>query len=395
MKMKLSLARACLLSFCVVSASPGLAQLVSPPPTTPSESDPAALLSENLKALARDPYNVDALVQAGHGALAIGDANAAFGFFARAEELSPQSWRAKAGLASSLTMLEKSREALRVFDEATALGAPEQDLLADRGLAHDLDGDGKKAQRDYLAALRARPSDEVTRRLALSLGISGEKDAALARLDPLVRSNDQGAWRARAFILAMNGDAAGAERIVRVVAPAETASSMLGFMQRLGGLSAAAKAHAVHFGTLPASGSSTPELAVEESFRPLDAGTAVKLAVTETDRRGPAANGDTGSNDPRRAGRTARDPQLATLAARGRAAASMSTSGMAAALPAADAPRGGIATLAEAPSSAPAASAPAPAAQQPAARFEVPPAPARISAAPASAGRISVSGPAA
>lgn len=88
--MKLSLVRACLVSFCVVSASPGLAQLVSPPQSLASEADPAAQLSENLKALARDPYNVDALLLAGQGALAIGDANAAFGFFARAEELSPQ-----------------------------------------------------------------------------------------------------------------------------------------------------------------------------------------------------------------------------------------------------------------------------------------------------------------
>ena len=67
------------------------AQTPSVAPTTlPSvSSDPAALLSENLKALARDPYSVGALINAGMGALAVGDANAAFGFLARAEELSP------------------------------------------------------------------------------------------------------------------------------------------------------------------------------------------------------------------------------------------------------------------------------------------------------------------
>ncbi len=32
-------------------------------------------------------------------------------------------------------------------------------------------------------------------------------------LDPLLRRSDRAAWRARAFILAMNGDAAGADRI--------------------------------------------------------------------------------------------------------------------------------------------------------------------------------------
>jgi len=375
--MKLSLVRACLVSFCVVSASPGLAQLVSPPQSLASEADPAAQLSENLKALARDPYNVDALLLAGQGALAIGDANAAFGFFARAEELSPQNWRAKTGLGSSLTMLEKSREALRVFDEALALGAPEQEVVADRGLAHDLEGDGKKAQRDYLTALRLRPTDEVTRRLALSLGIAGDKEAALARLDPLVRKNDQGAWRARAFILAMNGDTPGAERIVRMVAPADTAASMLGFMQRLTGLGSAAKAHAVHFGTLPAMNSNSPVLLTEDSFQPLEAGAAVKLAVAETDRRSSPANSDASSSaDARRAARSGRDPQLAGLAARGRSASGIAPSGMAAPLAAAEQASTSTASLAAA---APAGS-PMPMAQAPAARFEVPPAPARASA---------------
>ena len=153
------------------AASSVFAQTPSVAPTTlPSvSSDPAALLSENLKALARDPYNVDALINAGLGALAVGDANAAFGFLARAEELSPSNARVKAGLGSALTMMEKSREALRLFDEASALGAPERDIASDRGLAHDLEGEGKKAQKDYLTALAAAPSDEVTRRLALSL----------------------------------------------------------------------------------------------------------------------------------------------------------------------------------------------------------------------------------
>lgn len=374
MKMKLSLMRACLVSFCVVAASPGLAQLVSPPQSLANEADPAAQLSENLKALARDPYNVDALLLAGQGALAIGDANAAFGFFARAEELSPQNWRAKSGLGSSLTMLEKSREALRVFDEAIALGAPEQDVVADRGLAHDLEGDGKKAQRDYLTALRLRPTDEVTRRLALSLGIAGDKEAALARLDPLVRKNDQGAWRARAFILAMNGDTPGAERIVRMVAPADTAASMLGFMQRLTGLGAAAKAHAVHFGTLPATSGNSPVLLTEDSFQPLEAGAAVKLAVAETDRRPSSAPADmSSSGDARRGARPSRDPQLAALAARGRSASGMAQSGMAAPLSSSDQPSVSTAGIAPATSASP----PMPMAQAPAARFEVPPPPPR------------------
>lgn len=320
MKTKAFLARICLLSVALASQGPIWAQAPSTaasngPVLAPGE-DPAALLAENLKALARDPYNVDALIAAGSGALAVGDANAAFGFFARAEELSPSNWRAKAGLASSLTMMERSRDALRVFDEALSLGAPEQAIVADRGLAYDLEGEGKKAQRDYQAALKSAPSDEVIRRYALSQGIVGEKEAALARLDPLVRRNDQGAWRARAFILAMNGDLPGAERIVRMVAPSESAGAMLGFMQRLTSLNAAAKAHAVHFGSLPASGESAALVEEDAGFNPLDASLAARLDTPDAGRATGAAATSGDARDARRTSRQERD--AARLAERSR-----------------------------------------------------------------------------
>lgn len=310
------LARVCVFSLAL--SSPLAAQTLSTSGPTAPSSDPAYTLSENLKALARDPYNVDALVQAGQGALNVGDPNAAFGFFARAEELSPSNARAKAGLGSALTMMEKPRDALRAFDEATALGISEAAILADRGLAHDLSGDTKKAQKDYLSALRNTPSDEVTRRLALSLGASGEKDAALARLDPLIRRNDQAAWRARAFILAMNGDVAGAEKIVRMVAPSGTASSMLSFMQRLAGLNQAARASAVHFGTLPANGTSLAAIAGADDFRPVDSSAAARLATPSVERASVVPTVPVSAKEARR--RAREEEKLAKLAAKGRQA---------------------------------------------------------------------------
>src|SRR3546814_14323681 len=62
-------------------------------------------------------------------------------------------------------------------------------------------------------------SDETARRYALSLGISGQKDAAIAILDPLLREQDRAAWRDRAFILAMNGDVDEAEKIAKALMP--------------------------------------------------------------------------------------------------------------------------------------------------------------------------------
>ena len=296
-------ARLCTLSL-LLSASTSLGAQAVATGDASKPLDPAAQLSENLKALARDPFNVDALLLAGGGALAAGDTNAAFGFYARAEELSPGNYRAKTGLGSALTLMEKPGEALRAFEEAIKLGAPEVDLLADRGLAYDLAGDPKRAQRVYLAALKAHSSDEVTRRLALSLGIAGERDPALAQLEPLIKQNDQGAWRARAFVLAMNGDPAGAEKIVRMVAPADVAQSLTGFMQRLPALSIGAKAAAVHFGTLPASAQGTQIASLEDEFRPVDRSAAASLKAVEPERLAvPAAV----APDPRQSRRQARE----------------------------------------------------------------------------------------
>lgn len=312
------LARAGIIALAIGLAFPLAAQTMTPSTSGRPPAGSAQTLSDNLKALARDPYNVDALLEAGSGALAVGDPNAAFGFFARAEELSPSNARAKAGLGSALTMMEKPREALRAFEEATALGMTEAGIVEDRGLAFDLTGDARKAQKDYLAAFKASPSDELTRRFALSLGISGDKDAALARLDPLIRMNDQAAWRARAFILAMNGDVPGAEKIVRMVAPAGTSASMVSFMQRLADLGPAARARAVHFGTLPASGTGFAQATEADTFRPVDSSVAARLAAPQPERVAVVA---TSPVNPKEARRKAREEErLAKLAARGRQA---------------------------------------------------------------------------
>ncbi len=318
-----------LMALAISLAAPLSAQPIGSavPPASSTMTNAAAQLSENLKILARDPYNVDAILQAGSGALAIGDTNAAFGFFARAEELSPRNWKAKAGLGSSLTMMEKPAEGLRAFEEAVSLGAPDIEIQGDRGLAYDLSGDGKRAQRDYLAVLNQRPSDEVTRRLALSLAIYGDRDAGLARLDPLLRRNDQGAWRARAFILAMGGDIAGSERIVRQVMPANMATYMIGFMQKLATLGPAAKARAVNFGTLPATGASSMVAVTPDSFKPVDTNAAAQLAAQDHSARLPAPTpgftADAGGRDAHRKSREARDAEL--LAARSRVTSAPAT----------------------------------------------------------------------
>ncbi|HYZ47432.1 MAG TPA: SPOR domain-containing protein [Sphingomonas sp.] len=213
---------------------------------------PADRLSRYLRELAANPASLTALIGAGNAALDVGDGNAALGFFARADERSPRNGPVKAGLARALLMVDNPREALKMFDAARSLGVPDIQLAPDRGLAYDLRGENRRAQQDYALALSRGPNDEVTKRYALSLGITGQRDQALSLLEPLLYRRDQGAWRARAFVLALTGDVPGASRIAHQVMPDRMAQSMDAFFARLGGLNSAQKAAAVHLGEMPA-----------------------------------------------------------------------------------------------------------------------------------------------
>ena len=227
---------------------------VRPGAVQPAGPDSGAELRRHLSTLASNPQSVDALVGAGRAALAMGDADAALTFFGRADEISPRHARVKAGMGSALVQVGQPQAALALFAEAVAFGAPPVELAGDRGLAFDLMGDPRRAQQEYLVALRRRDEPELRRRLALSLAISGQRDAALRLIDPQLRGHDRAAWRTQAFILALTGDSAGASRIAQGAMPGGGAQAMAPFFGRLPSLNAAQKAMAVHLGHFPGNG---------------------------------------------------------------------------------------------------------------------------------------------
>ncbi|WP_278987482.1 tetratricopeptide repeat protein [Sphingobium yanoikuyae] len=212
----------------------------------------AADLNNNLAKLATNPRDFNALVGAGEAALELDDARAAAGFFARADAIQPNNGRTKAGLGRVMLKMQNPAEALRLFDQATRAGYPEATIQGDRGLARDMTGDQAGAQRDYHAALQRTPDDaELVRRYAASLGISGQVDAADKVLQPLLYKSDRAAWRYNAFILAMNNRHVEAKKVVDQTMPAQLASAITPYMQKMPYLTAAQKAAAVHFGHFP------------------------------------------------------------------------------------------------------------------------------------------------
>lgn len=231
-----------------------------PPPPAPVPGyaeTPSAALARNVRLLAINPRNYEALLGAGKAALATGDTESAVGFYGRAEEINPRSWVPKIGQGAALVQMMEPASALAAFAEAQRLGASQVSLALDRGLAFDLVGDQARAQSDYRVALGGTDRDEARRRLALSLAISGKRLEALAMLDPLLARRDRGAIRARAFVLALTGDVEGARSAVRGALPG-LAGTMDPFLVKLAGLRSNDKAAAVHLGVMPGAGGLAP-----------------------------------------------------------------------------------------------------------------------------------------
>ena len=254
-----------------ISAAPADAQAVRYPAgavVQPLGNDTAAELRRQLTILAQSPRSLDALIGAGRAALALGDAQAALSFFARADEVSPRNARVKAGMASAMVHMEQPQSALRVYSEAVALGAPEVEVARDRGLAYDMVGDPRRAQQDYALVLRRGDDPEVRRRMALSLAISGQREPALRMIDEQLRRNDRAALRTQAFVLALTGDAAGADRVARAQMPPQAALAMAPFFARLNALGPGQKAMAVHFGRFPSDGRPIATASADTSAHP-------------------------------------------------------------------------------------------------------------------------------
>jgi Flp pilus assembly protein TadD len=248
-RLQLRLAGALVACACALGSAPGNAQ----GSYSPYDESPAAALARYVRTLASDPKDFQSLIGAGKAALELGDAQAAGGFFARADEANPRSPLPQAGMGAVAVANGDPQGALPYFERAQQLGAPVAEFACDRGLAYDLLGQQAKAQADYRIALGGRDGDEARRRLALSLAIGGDRNGALQTLAPLAARGDAGVPRVRAFIFALTGDSGAAMSAVNAAMPGSW-SRIAPFVERLPALSAAQRAAAVNLGIFPDNG---------------------------------------------------------------------------------------------------------------------------------------------
>ena len=225
--------------------------MASRPVAQPVPARDSMSLNEALSRLARDPRDAAALVDAGNAALAMGDVDAAIGFFNRADQVSPGNPSVKAGLAGALVRNENPFDAIPLFEQAEKAGAIDSALAADRGLAYDLVGDNLTAQRYYRLALTRAQNDDVTRRLALSFAMAGDRRSAETTLAPLLQRQDKAAWRTRAFALAILGQTEEAVAIANQTLPRELAGAIAPYLRYMPRLTPAQQAAAANFGHFP------------------------------------------------------------------------------------------------------------------------------------------------
>lgn len=211
----------------------------------------ASQLANALQRLSANPRDLEALIAAGKASLKLDDIDAALGFFARADEIAPDNAGTKAGLAVAMVKEENPFDALRLFDEAERAGASLTDVASERALAYDLVGDNVRAQALYRAVLARGENAETSRRLAVSLAISGDEAGMERVLLPMLQRRDLAAYRARAFSLAILGKVDEAMTISDAVMPKPMAAKIGPYLRYMPQLTPAQQAAAANLGNFP------------------------------------------------------------------------------------------------------------------------------------------------
>jgi len=268
----------------------------------PLPSQEVQRLNNALGRLARNSRNLDALTDAGQASLELGDLDAALGFFGRAQDIAPGNARVKMGMAAVFLRSDRPIEALRLFSEAEAAGASSIAVSAERGLAYDLVGNNGQAQQSYGIALQRGAGADVKRRLAISHAIAGNKEDFEIVLQPLVANRDFAAFRARAFGLAILGEADEATAIADAVMPRDLAARMAPYLAYMPRLTKAQQAAAANLGIFPKAadiGRDNPRIAQYANAGPATAadalleprGAPLGRATTDDRRRRPDRTG--------------------------------------------------------------------------------------------------------
>ncbi|MDR7101729.1 hypothetical protein [Croceicoccus sp. BE223] len=217
--------------------------------STPDANERA--LQDARTRLGRNAGDLSALRDAVQAAMRLGMIDIAAAYALRAQQLAPRDAMIMAARGGIEIHRGRAREGLALFEQADKAGVAESAFAADRALGYDLIGDQPSAQYYYAMAHRQSPDDEVLRRYALSLAISGDAATGAAMLRPLLNVQDRGAWRTHAFMLAIDRKPQEARKVLQQTLPADLAAQLGPYMDAMPLLSRAQQAAAANLGIFP------------------------------------------------------------------------------------------------------------------------------------------------
>jgi len=172
-------------------------------------------------ALAANPRNVPALIEAANAQAALGQREQAVSSFKQALAAAPDDANAALGLGLLQLATDPAAAAI-VLQHAAANDQRNVAVLVDLGIANDLLGQHDSAQHAYRAALAVEPGRVAAAvNLGLSLALSGDLPQALSILRPLV-ATPQASPRMRqdlAAALVLAGDNQEAELVLHADMP--------------------------------------------------------------------------------------------------------------------------------------------------------------------------------
>ena len=115
---------------------------------SPYDESASTALARYVRTLASDPTDFQSLIGAGRAAIELGDAQAAAGFFARADDANPNSPLPQAGMGAVSVANGDAQAALPYFQRAQQLGASPATFACDRGLAlHARPGESERGEK--------------------------------------------------------------------------------------------------------------------------------------------------------------------------------------------------------------------------------------------------------
>ncbi len=217
---------------------------------TPSGVNERALEDARSR-LGRNAGDLAALRDAVQAAMRLGMIDMAAAYALRAQQLAPGDATITAARGAIEIHRGRAQEGLALFAKADQARVSETAFAADRALGYDLIGDQPSAQYYYALAHRQSPDDEVLRRYALSLAISGDATTGAAMLRPLLNVQDRGAWRTHAFMLAIDRKSQEARKVLEQTLPADLAAQLGPYMDAMPYLTRAQQAAAANLGIFP------------------------------------------------------------------------------------------------------------------------------------------------